>query len=43
VRKNEKNPAVAVDNELGLMAVLGSISDVKRFARHMAWPSRASP
>lgn len=35
LRKNEKNPAVAVDDELGLMAVLDSISDVKRFVRHM--------
>ena len=35
LRKNEKNPAVAVDDELGLMAVLDSISDVRRFLRHM--------
>jgi hypothetical protein len=35
LRKNEKNPAVAVDDELGLMAVLDTISDVKRFVRHM--------
>ena len=35
LRKNEKNPAVAVDDELGLMAVLDSVSDVKRFVRHM--------
>ncbi len=35
LRKNEKNPAVAVDDELGLMAVLDSISDVRRFVRHM--------
>lgn len=35
LRKNEKNPAVAVDDELGLMAVLNSIADVKRFVRHM--------
>ena len=35
LRKNEKNPAVAVDDELGLMAVLDNISDVKRFVRHM--------
>lgn len=33
LRKNEKNPAVAVDDELGLMAVLDGISDVKRFVR----------
>lgn len=35
LRKNEKNPAVAVDDELGLMAVLDSMGDVKRFVRHM--------
>jgi hypothetical protein len=35
LRKNEKNPAVAVDDELGLMAVLDTIGDVKRFVRHM--------
>jgi hypothetical protein len=35
LRKNEKNPAVAVDDELGLMAVLNSISDVKRFMKHL--------
>jgi hypothetical protein len=35
LRKNEKNPAVAVDDELGLMAVLDTLSDVKRFVRHM--------
>lgn len=35
LRKNEKNPAVAVDDELGLMAVLDNIGDVKRFVRHM--------
>jgi hypothetical protein len=35
LRKNEKNPAVAVDDELGLMAVLNSISDVKIFLKHL--------
>ncbi|MBT8448809.1 MAG: hypothetical protein KJO69_03920, partial [Gammaproteobacteria bacterium] len=35
LRKNEKNPAVAVDDELGLMAVLDTIADVKRFVRHL--------
>ncbi len=35
LRKNEKNPATAVDDELGLMAVLNNISDVKRFLRHL--------
>ncbi len=35
LRKNEKNPATAVDDELGLMAVLNSVSDVRRFLRHL--------
>ncbi len=35
LRKNEKNPAVAVDDELGLMAVLDSISDVKMFQHRL--------
>ena len=35
LRKNEKNPAVAVDDELGLMAVLDTIADVKRFVKHL--------
>lgn len=35
LRKNEKNPAAAVDDELGLMAVLNSTGDVKRFMRHL--------
>jgi len=35
LRKNEKNPAVAVDDELGLMAVLNSVGDVKCFIRHL--------
>jgi hypothetical protein len=35
LRKNEKNPAAAVDDELGLMAVLDSVNDVKRFVRHL--------
>ncbi len=35
LRKNEKNPATAVDDELGLMAVLNSVNDVKRFVRHL--------
>ncbi|WP_240194478.1 hypothetical protein [Desulfopila inferna] len=35
LRKNEKNPAVAVDDELGLMAVLNTINDVKQFQRHL--------
>ncbi len=35
LRKNEKNPSVAVDDELGLMAVLDSVSDIKIFQNHM--------
>jgi len=35
LRKNEKNPATAVDDELGLMAVLNSVGDVKAFVRHL--------
>lgn len=35
LRKNEKNPAVAVDDELGLMAVLNTTSDVKQFQQHL--------
>lgn len=35
LRKNEKNPAVAVDDELGLMAVLDSVADVKTFQTHL--------
>ena len=35
LRKNEKNPAVAVDDELGLMAVLNSASDIKIFQNHL--------
>jgi hypothetical protein len=35
LRKNEKNPAVAVDDELGLMAVLDSLADIKTFQNHL--------
>jgi hypothetical protein len=35
LRKNEKNPAVAVDDELGLMAVLDNVGDIKAFQKHM--------
>ncbi len=35
LRKNEKNPATAVDDELGLMAVLNSVAEVKMFVRHL--------
>lgn len=35
LRKNEKNPSVAVDDELGLMAVLDTVADVKVFQNHL--------
>lgn len=35
LRKGMKNPAVAVDDELGLMAVFDSKRDVKTFQRHL--------
>lgn len=35
LRKGEENPAAAVDDELGLMAVLDSISDVRLFQEHL--------
>lgn len=35
LRKNEKNPAVAVDDELGLMAVLDTVADIKTFQNHL--------
>jgi hypothetical protein len=35
LRKNEKNPAIAVDDELGLMAVLNTVNDVKQFQKHL--------
>jgi hypothetical protein len=35
LRKNQKNPAVAVDDELGLMAVLDSVADIKTFQNHL--------
>lgn len=35
LRKNEKNPAVAVDDELGLMAVLDTVADIKTFQLHL--------
>src|SRR3990172_1189595 len=35
LRKGMKNPAVAVDDELGLMAVFDSMRDVKAFQRHL--------
>jgi len=35
LRKGMKNPAVAVDDELGLMAVFDNMRDVKIFQRHL--------
>ena len=35
LRKNQKSPAAAVDDELGLMAVLNSAADVKIFQNHL--------
>lgn len=35
LRKGEENPAAAVDDELGLMAVLDSITDVRLFQTHL--------
>ncbi len=35
LRKGEENPAVAVDDELGLMAVVESAGDVKTFQKHL--------
>jgi hypothetical protein len=35
LRKGEENPAVAVDDELGLMAVVDSVLDVKAFQKHL--------
>lgn len=35
LRKGEENPAVAVDDELGLMGVLKSTQDIKIFQQHL--------
>ncbi len=35
IRKNQKNPAIAVDDELGLMAVLNTVGDIKVFQKHL--------
>lgn len=35
LRKGEENPAVAVDDELGLMAVVDSVKEVKIFQKHL--------
>ncbi len=36
LRKNEENPDIAVDDELGLMAVLDQLGDVRLFQQHLA-------
>ena len=40
LRKNEKNPAAAVADELGLMAVLDDRSEVRRFVNHLTQAAR---
>ncbi|MEN8190834.1 MAG: hypothetical protein ABFS19_13395, partial [Thermodesulfobacteriota bacterium] len=42
LRKEEENPAVAVDDELGLMAVLDNMADVKAFQNHLTRSARAA-
>ena len=42
LRKGEENPAVAVDDELGLMAVLDSRADVKAFQSHLTSSAKAA-
>ena len=35
LRKGEENPAVAVDDELGLMGVVDTLMDIKKFQKHL--------
>ncbi|MDX1775252.1 MAG: hypothetical protein R3297_01585 [Desulfobulbales bacterium] len=35
MRKNEENPAVAVDDELGLLGVLDTVAEVRLFQKHL--------
>jgi hypothetical protein len=35
MRKNEENPAVAVDDELGLLGVLDSVAEVRLYQKHL--------
>ncbi len=42
LRKGEENPAVAVDDELGLMAVLDTIADVNAFLNHLTRSAKAA-
>ncbi|OGR07873.1 MAG: hypothetical protein A2511_11585 [Deltaproteobacteria bacterium RIFOXYD12_FULL_50_9] len=42
LRKGEENPAVAVDDELGLMGVVESVNDVKIFQKHLTHSASAA-
>lgn len=42
LRKNEKNPAATVDDELGLMAVLDGRNEVRRFIDHLTGAALAA-
>lgn len=42
LRKGKENPAVAVDDELGLMGVLDTIADVKAFQKHLTNSAKAA-
>ena len=35
IRKNEENPAVAVDDELGLLGVLDTVAEVRLYQKHL--------
>ena len=35
LRKNQKDPSIAVDDDLGLMAVFNTVGDVKKFMKHL--------
>ena len=35
MRKNEENPAIAVDDELGLLGVLDTVAEVRLFQKHL--------
>jgi hypothetical protein len=35
IRKNEENPAIAVDDELGLLGVLDTVAEVRIFQKHL--------
>lgn len=42
LRKGEENPAVAVDDELGLMGVVETVNDVKIFQKHLTHSASAA-